>query len=121
MPEEPIPSYTIKDVWAHNAEEEFRAIRKLIIKYPYVAMVSFILSIFLNDFFVFCFKDTEFPGIVVRPLGEFKTTAEYQYQCLKLNVDFLKIIQLGLTFMDSQGKSPPGVCSYQFNFNFNLT
>ena len=69
----------------------------------------------------FFFQDTEFPGIVVRPLGEFKTTAEYQYQCLKLNVDFLKIIQLGLTFMDSQGKSPPGVCSYQFNFNFNLT
>jgi len=79
MPEEPSPSYTIKDVWGHNVEEEFRAIRKLIIKYPYVAM------------------DTEFPGIVVRPLGEFKTTAEYQYQCLKLNVDFLKIIQLGLT------------------------
>jgi len=103
MPEEPIPPFTIKDVWAHNVEEEFRAIRKLILKYPYVAM------------------DTEFPGIVVRPLGEFKTTAEYQYQCLKLNVDFLKIIQLGLTFMDSQGKSPPGVCSYQFNFNFNLT
>jgi hypothetical protein len=40
MPEEPIPSYTIKDVWAHNVEEEFRAIRKLIIKYPFVAMVS---------------------------------------------------------------------------------
>ncbi len=40
MPEEPIPSYTIKDVWAHNVEEEFRAIRKLILKYPYVAMVS---------------------------------------------------------------------------------
>ena len=40
MPEEPIPSYTIKDVWAHNVEEEFRSIRKLILKYPYVAMVS---------------------------------------------------------------------------------
>ena len=39
MPEEPIPSYTIKDVWAHNVEEEFRAIRKLILKYPFVAMV----------------------------------------------------------------------------------
>ncbi len=76
---------------------------------------------FQYDLDLFIFKDTEFPGIVVRPLGEFKTTAEYQYQCLKLNVDFLKIIQLGLTFMDSQGKSPPGVCSYQFNFNFNLT
>ncbi len=77
--------------------------------------------IIYNDEFILCFQDTEFPGIVVRPLGEFKTTAEYQYQCLKLNVDFLKIIQLGLTFMDSQGKSPPGICSYQFNFNFNLT
>jgi hypothetical protein len=40
MPEEPIPSYTIKDVWAHNVEEEFRAIRKLVVNYPYVAMVS---------------------------------------------------------------------------------
>ncbi len=76
------------------------------------------LNLLIGYFFL---KDTEFPGIVVRPLGEFKTTAEYQYQCLKLNVDFLKIIQLGFTFMDSQGKSPPGVCSYQFNFNFNLT
>ena len=41
MPEEPTPLYTIKDVWAHNVEEEFRAIRKLVMKYPYVAMVSF--------------------------------------------------------------------------------
>ncbi len=40
MPEEPIPSYTIKDVWAHNVEEEFRSIRKIILKYPFVAMVS---------------------------------------------------------------------------------
>ena len=40
MPEEPAPSYTIKDVWAHNVEEEFCAIRKLIVKYPYVAMVD---------------------------------------------------------------------------------
>jgi len=40
MPEEPIPSYTIKDVWAHNVEEEFRSIRKIILKYLFVAMVS---------------------------------------------------------------------------------
>ena len=40
MPEEPAPSYTIKDVWAHNVEEEFRSIRKLIVKYPFVAMVG---------------------------------------------------------------------------------
>ncbi|CAF0784348.1 unnamed protein product [Didymodactylos carnosus] len=95
--------YMIKDVWQHNLETEFKDIRKIVLQYPFVAM------------------DTEFPGIVVRPLGEFKTTAEYQYQCLKLNVDFLKIIQLGLTFMNEKGESPPGVSSYQFNFNFNLT
>ncbi len=40
MPEEPLSSLGIKDVWAHNVEEEFRSIRKLILKYPYVAMVS---------------------------------------------------------------------------------
>ena len=52
MPEEPIPSYTIKDVWAHNVEEEFRSIRKLTLKYPYVAMVCLRNEI---SFFDVCF------------------------------------------------------------------
>lgn len=53
MPEEPIPSYTIKDVWAHNVEEEFRAIRKLIVKYPYVAMVRWF---FPGEYSAICFS-----------------------------------------------------------------
>lgn len=27
--------------------------------------------------------DTEFPGVVARPIGEFRSTADYQYQLLR--------------------------------------
>ncbi|ELK08862.1 CCR4-NOT transcription complex subunit 7 [Pteropus alecto] len=65
--------------------------------------------------------DTEFPGVVARPIGEFRSNADYQYQLLRCNVDLLKIIQLGLTFMNEQGEYPPGTSTWQFNFKFNLT
>ncbi|KAK3869903.1 hypothetical protein Pcinc_024817 [Petrolisthes cinctipes] len=93
----------IREVWAHNMEEEFHHIRRIVHQYPYVAM------------------DTEFPGVVARPIGEFRSNADYQYQLLRCNVDLLKIIQLGLTFLDEQGKTPPGYSTWQFNFKFNLT
>uniref|UniRef100_A0A2I3GTC9 poly(A)-specific ribonuclease n=1 Tax=Nomascus leucogenys TaxID=61853 RepID=A0A2I3GTC9_NOMLE len=51
--------------------------------------------------------DTEFPGVI--------------YQPLRCNVDLLKIIQLGLTFMNEQGEYPPGTSTSQLNFKFNLT
>ena len=92
----------IRDVWASNMDDEFRIIRTIVADYPYVAM------------------DTEFPGVVARPVGEFKSTCDYQYHLLKVNVDLLKIIQLGLTFMDSCGKPRPGISTWQFNFRFNL-
>ncbi|XP_071055780.1 CCR4-NOT transcription complex subunit 7 isoform X2 [Onthophagus taurus] len=94
----------IRDVWAHNLEDEFRTIRQIVQKYPYVAM------------------DTEFPGVVARPIGEFRSTADYQYQLLRCNVDLLRIIQLGLTFLDENGKTPGGsYTTWQFNFKFNLS
>lgn len=93
----------IRDVWRHNLEEEFRTIRLIVQKYHYVAM------------------DTEFPGVVARPLGEFRSSADYQYQLLRCNVDLLRIIQLGLTFMDDDGNTPPGYSTWQFNFKFNLS
>lgn len=93
----------IRDVWRHNLEEEFDLIRKVVSKYNYVAM------------------DTEFPGVVARPIGEFRSTSDYQYQLLRCNVDLLKIIQLGLTFMDDQGNTAPGLSTWQFNFKFSLT
>lgn len=92
----------IRDVWADNLEEEFDLIREIVDDYPYLAM------------------DTEFPGIVVRPLGVFKSTAEFHYQTLRANVNMLKLIQLGLTFSDENGELPrcgtDSCCVWQFNF-----
>ena len=93
----------IRDVWAVNLIDEFKEIRQIVHKYPFVAM------------------DTEFPGVVARPIGEFRSTSDYQYQLLRCNVDLLKIIQLGLTFLDSKGDTPPIITTWQFNFKFNLT
>lgn len=69
----------------------------------------------------FPFQDTEFPGVVVRPIGEFRSSIDYQYQLLRCNVDLLKIIQLGLTFTNEKGEYPSGINTWQFNFKFNLT
>lgn len=60
--------------------------------------------------------------VVARPIGEFKSNSDYQYQMLRCNVDLLKMIQLGLTFCDKDGSLPrTGVTTWQFNFKFSLT
>jgi len=93
----------IREVWSHNLEDEFKEICLIVTEYPYVAM------------------DTEFPGVVARPIGDFKSSSDYQYQLLRCNVDLLKIIQLGLTFFNKDGEMPQGTCTWQFNFKFNLS
>lgn len=100
-------SLIIREVWADNLVEEFALIREIVDDYPYIAM------------------DTEFPGIVVRPVGNFKTASEFHYYTLKSNVDILNLIQLGLTFSDEDGNLPrcgtDKYCIWQFNFReFNL-
>lgn len=97
-----IANNLIRDVWKENLEEEFEKIRQLLPTYNYVSI------------------DTEFPGVVARPLGEFRSNNDYMYQLLKVNVDMLKIIQLGITLADEQGKHPKGPCTWQFNFKFSL-
>ena len=77
-------------------------IRELVEEYPYVAM------------------DTEFPGVVARPIGDF-AQSDYQYQTLRCNVDLLKIIQLGLSFANEKGEFAEGCCCWQFNFKFSLS
>ncbi|KAF2321508.1 hypothetical protein GH714_000182 [Hevea brasiliensis] len=100
-------SVQIREVWNDNLEEEFALIREIVDDFPYIAM------------------DTEFPGIVLRPVGNFKNSNDYHYQTLKDNVDLLKLIQLGLTFSDEQGNLPTcgtdKYCIWQFNFReFNV-
>ena len=72
-------------------------------------------------------------------MGAFTTKADYHYQCLRCNVDLLKVIQLGISLFDSEGNSPPADFSelpflsptytkthkscpttWQFNFQFSL-
>jgi len=97
------PVSYIRDVWADTLEGELATIRDLVQLYPYVSM------------------DTEFPGVVARPIGTFKSSSDFHYQTLRCNVDLLKIIQLGLTFCNEEGELAPGVCTYQFNFKFSLS
>lgn len=92
----------IREVWDDNLEDEFALIREIVDDYPFVAM------------------DTEFPGVVLRPLGTFKSNSDFHYRALKFNVDLLKLIQLGLTFSDEHGNLPTcgshSFCVWQFNF-----
>lgn len=116
------PPEDFVEVWTSNLEEEFARMRKLVFKYPYIAMVSTKWWGGGKDSVCHTFvpQDTEFPGVVARPLGEFKTTSDYQYQLLKCNCNLLKLIQLGITFYDKTGSKAPGLCTFQFNFKFNL-
>ncbi|PLB38792.1 CCR4-NOT core DEDD family RNase subunit POP2 [Aspergillus candidus] len=109
----------IRDVWKHNLAQEMAVLRQLVEKYPYISM------------------DTEFPGIVARPIGTFTNKADYHYQTLRCNVDLLKMIQLGITLFSPEGEVPPpnatdgngqplgnslvpAPCTWQFNFRFSL-
>ena len=65
-------------------------------------------------------QDTEFPGVVARPIGSFKSSSDFHYQTLRCNVDLLKIIQIGLTLCNEEGQLAPGICTFQFNFKFSL-
>ena len=55
----------VRDVWAHNVDAEIALIRSVVDTHPVVAM------------------DTEFPGVVARPVGSFRSSGEYHYQTLR--------------------------------------
>eukprot|EP01001_Neometanema_parovale_P007181 NODE_3499_length_1208_cov_26.255300_g3320_i0.p1 GENE.NODE_3499_length_1208_cov_26.255300_g3320_i0~~NODE_3499_length_1208_cov_26.255300_g3320_i0.p1 ORF type:complete len:205 (+),score=31.75 NODE_3499_length_1208_cov_26.255300_g3320_i0:124-738(+) len=93
----PMDASCIRDVWAHNLEIEMQCISEVIEQFPYISM------------------DTEFPGVVVHPLGNYA-----HWKTIQCNVNILKIIQLGLTFSDEGGRTPSGVCTWQFNFKFDI-
>lgn len=100
-------SFCIREVWADNLEHEMELIREIVDQFPYLAM------------------DTEFPGTVLRRIGNFETSNDSHYQTLRANVNLLKLIQLGLTFSDENGNLPTcrtdKFCIWQFNFrDFNL-
>ncbi|KAG9196438.1 hypothetical protein G6011_01559 [Alternaria panax] len=121
-----IAGQRIREVWRSNLHQEMDMLRSLIDQYPYISM------------------DTEFPGVVARPIGDFNSKASYHYQTVRCNVDLLKIIQLGVTLFNVQGDIPPShldtselnykpksmqryannivvcPCTWSFNFQFSL-
>jgi CCR4-NOT transcription complex subunit 7/8 len=111
---------TLREVWSHNLEEEFDVIRRLIEYYPFVAMdtVSPLPpsspppSSIARPF-------QEYPGIVEVPKGRFKSKQDFNYQNMRVNVNQLKLIQVGMTFVNERGELPPGNAVWQFNFHFN--
>ena len=91
----------IKEVYEYNFAEELRVISELLEEYNYIGM------------------DTEFPGTVynVRNL-----TNDFYYKTLKLNIDKLKLIQLGITITNENGEYPKNIPyhTWQFNFQFDI-
>ncbi|KAG8891802.1 hypothetical protein FRB99_003347, partial [Tulasnella sp. 403] len=92
----------IREVWESNLDQEMAALREAVDNYPYIAM------------------KTEFPGTVARPIGNFKTHSEFQYQTMRCNVELLKVIQIGITLCDPSGNLAPEPHTWQFNFRFDL-
>ncbi len=92
----------IKNVWKYNVEKEFARIAKTLDEgYTWIAM------------------DTEFPGIVFNYVMDSKSP-EMGYRLLKMNVDSLKLIQVGITLANDKGEKPAGTHTWQFNLNFNI-
>ena len=67
-------------------------------------------------------KDTEFPGIFVsrEESQRFRSEEEQEYSHIRRNVEETKLIQIGLTIADNDGNVPEPVCTWQFNFKFDI-
>jgi CCR4-NOT transcription complex subunit 7/8 len=90
----------IVEVYEDNFVQEMKNLTSLIKEYNYIGM------------------DTEFPGIVysISDLSD-----DFYYKSLKLNVDSLKLIQLGITLSNEKGEYPTPYRTWQFNFEFDYT
>jgi CCR4-NOT transcription complex subunit 7/8 len=72
-------------------------------------------------------------------MGGFRGKSDYHYQCLRTNVDLLKVIQIGIALFNEDGEQPPArptstdsadlrrtgnqaplPCAWQFNFKFSI-
>ena len=74
------------------------------------------MSTFLKDY-PYIGMDTEFPGTVY-PCPSY--TQEFYYKYIKINVDKLKLIQLGITLCNEKGETGPDGTTWQFNLKFNI-
>ena len=90
----------IIEVYQDNFNQELKHLSSLLNEYNYIGM------------------DTEFPGIVYSLPS---LTDDFYYKTTKLNVDYLKLIQLGITLSNDKGEYPKPYHTWQFNFQFDIT
>lgn len=88
----------IIEVYEDNFIEEIKRINSYLEEYNFVGM------------------DTEFPGTV---FGIANYTQDFYYKEIKLNVDSLKLIQLGITLCNANGEYPKDASTWQFNLKFD--
>lgn len=102
----------IREVWAPNLEQEMNNIRDIIDKYPYVAMVSPVHRPPPQQLLIKV-QDTEFPGVVARSIGSFKTSGRStrpipicgaKYESCTLGKE-LTIVRLGTQIRSRQALS----------------
>lgn len=104
----PAPRVEVRQVWAHNFEQEAKLIESLLPTFRYAAV------------------HTAFPGTVYRPAGPAYTLKpDERYRLLRSNVDALDPIQLGLTLFDAGCRLPSLATAaaapttrYVWEFNF---
>ena len=99
----PFSNSNIKEVYEENFIEEIKKISTL-----------------LEEDFTFIGMDTEFPGTVFSPKAYSKKN--FYYETLRLNINSLKLIQLGITLRNKKGEYPTKYPYYtwQFNFKFDI-
>ena len=90
----------IAEVYEDNFMKEMKNLSLLLKEYNYIGM------------------DTEFPGIVYSISS---LTDDFYYKALKINVDSLKLIQLGITLSNDKGEYPSPIHTWQFNLEFDIT
>ena len=91
----------IIEVYSDNFKQEIKNMSSLLEEYNYIGM------------------DTEFPGTVYC-INNY--TTDFYYRTMKLNIDSLKLIQLGITLTNSKGEYPKNFPyhTWQFNLEFDL-
>ncbi|EPR79195.1 ccr4-associated factor [Spraguea lophii 42_110] len=92
---------SIINVWEDNLSSEILRLSQFVKKYNVISM------------------DTEFPGVVAKPLCDFSSSSAYTYQQIRCNVQLLKLIQIGISLSDEYGNRPIPA-TFQFNFNFDI-
>ena len=88
----------IKEVFKNNFSQEMKNLISLLNKYNFIGM------------------DTEYPGIVYQIENN---SDDFYYKSVKINVENLKLIQLGITLSDERGRLPTPYHTWQFNFEFD--